>query len=101
MPHSELYDKALADLGERILNLDDPDELAYAAAEILGKTLGVSRAGYGNIDVANETIIIERDWNMPGVQSLAGTLHFRDYGSYIEDLKRGITVVISDAETDP
>ncbi|RYG38322.1 MAG: PAS domain S-box protein [Burkholderiales bacterium] len=100
MGDSEIYDKALADLGERVLNLDDPDEIAYAAAEILGRALGVSRAGYGSIDVANETIIIERDWNMPGVKSLAGTLQFRDYGSYIEDLKRGITVVIPDAETD-
>ena len=30
-----------------------------------------------------------------------GTLHFRDYGSYIEDLKRGETVVFDDAEIDP
>ncbi len=28
-------------------------------------------------------------------------LHFRDYGSYIEDLKRGETVVFADAEKDP
>ena len=48
-----------------------------------------------------ETITIERDWNAPGIQSLAGTLNFRDYGSYIEDLKRGETVVCSNAETDP
>lgn len=101
MSGSKKHDKALADLGERILNLDDPDELAFAAAEILGKTLGVSRAGYGTIDVANETITIKRDWNMPGVKSLAGVLHFRDYGSYIEDLKQGVTVVIPDARKDP
>ena len=48
-----------------------------------------------------ETITIERDWNAPGISSLAGVLHFRDYGSYIEDLKRGDTVVFADAETDP
>ncbi len=92
--------RALADLGDRIRDIDDPDDLAYAAAEILGRTLGVSRAGYGTINVAEETITIERDWNMPGVQSLAGVLHFRDYGSYIEDLKRGVTAVVSDAEKD-
>jgi PAS domain S-box-containing protein len=32
---------------------------------------------------------------------LAGTLHFRDYGTYIDDLKRGETVVFADAEKDP
>ncbi|MEO3386711.1 GAF domain-containing protein [Mesorhizobium sp. CAU 1741] len=91
----------LVALGDRIREVDDPDELAYAAAELLGRTLNVSRAGYGTIDTVLETITIERDWNAPGIASLAGTLHFRDYGSYIEDLKRGDTVVIADAETDP
>ena len=84
-----------------IREIDDPDELAYAAAELLGTRLGVSRAGYGTVDTAEETITIERDWNAPGIESLAGTLHFRDYGSYIEDLVRGETVVFEDAEKDP
>ena len=47
-----------------------------------------------------ETITIARDWNAPGIQTLAGTLHFRDYGSYIEDLKRGETATVSDAYED-
>src|SRR5690606_2976031 len=34
-------------------------------------------------------------------RSLTGVLHFRDYGNYIDDLKRGETVVIDDADTDP
>ena len=91
----------IADLETRIREIDDADELAYAAAEILGRHFEVSRAGYGTIDLANKTISIERDWNAPGISSLAGSLHFRDYGSYIEDLKRGETVVLDDAETDP
>ena len=81
--------------------LDDPADVAYAAAELLGRTLKVSRAGYGTIDPEAETIVIERDWNAPGIQSLAGKLHFRDYGTYIDDLKRGETVVFADAEKDP
>jgi PAS domain S-box-containing protein len=92
---------AVAELGDRLRDLDDTAAIAYAAAEILGTTLGVSRAGYGTIDPVAETILIERDWNAPGIRSLAGTLHFRDYGSYIEDLKRGETVTCSDADTDP
>jgi PAS domain S-box-containing protein len=92
---------ALIELGDLIRDTDDPDELAYGAAEILGRALDVNRAGYGTVDPARETITIVRDWNAPGTASLAGTLNFRDYGSYIDDLKRGETVVITDARTDP
>ncbi|MGZ2411816.1 PAS domain S-box-containing protein [Sphingomonas sp. F9_3S_D5_B_2] len=98
---SELRRQTLAELADRFRNLDDPSDLAYAAAETLGRALDVSRAGYGTVDPIRETITIERDWNAPGVHSLAGVLQFRDYGSYIEDLKRGATVVFADAERDP
>ncbi|RUY08665.1 GAF domain-containing protein, partial [Mesorhizobium sp. M7A.F.Ca.US.005.03.2.1] len=91
----------LAGLGDRIREIDDPAELAFAAAELLGKHFGISRAGYGTIDLEKETIVIDRDWNAPGIRSLAGTLNFRDYGSYVDDLKRGETVVFENAETDP
>jgi PAS domain S-box-containing protein len=90
----------LVELGDRFRDLDDPGDISFAAAELLGQALGVSRAGYGTIDPVTETITIERDWNAPGIESLAGVLHFRDYGSYIEDLKRGDTVVFADAEKD-
>ncbi len=98
---AEMRRLALVELGDRIRDGEDPDDLAFASAEILGRTLGVSRAGYGTIDPVAETISIARDWNAPGIRSLAGVLRFRDYGSYIEDLKRGKTVVFADAETDP
>ncbi|MET3901238.1 GAF domain-containing protein/PAS domain-containing protein [Devosia sp. UYZn731] len=92
---------ALVELNDRLRAIEDPEALAYATAEILGKLFDVSRAGYGTIDTRAETISIERDWNASGIQSLAGVLKFRDYGSYIEELKRGITVICEDAETDP
>ncbi|AQR73680.1 PAS domain-containing protein [Sphingomonas sp. LM7] len=92
---------ALAELADRFRDVEDPDEIAYTAAELLGQRLGASRAGYGTIDTQAETIRIERDWNAPGVRSIAGTLRFRDYGSYVDDLKAGRTVVVSDAEQDP
>jgi PAS domain S-box-containing protein len=91
----------LVELGDRFRDLEDHADISFAAAELLGQALGVSRAGYGTIDPVAETITIERDWNAPGIKSLAGVLHFRDYGSYIEDLKRGDTVVFADAEKDP
>ena len=99
--NAETRQAALLDLGDRLRDLSDPVEISYAACEILGKALGVSRVGYGSIDKVRETITIERDWNAPGIRSLAGTLRFRDYGTYIDDLKRGETVAFADADHDP
>lgn len=93
--------QALLKLADIIRELGDPDQLSFEAAKLLAETLGVSRAGYGTVDTRAETIRIERDWNAQGVQSIAGTLHFRDYGSYIDDLKRGKTAIVTDAQTDP
>src|SRR4051794_21818767 len=71
----------LATLGDYIREISNPDDLAYASAELLGRSLNVSRAGYGTVDTSAETITIVRDWNAPGILSLAGVLRFRDYGS--------------------
>lgn len=98
---AELRHAVLAELTSRLRDLDDLEEISFTAAEVLGSALRVSRAGYGTIDKEAETITILRDWNAPGITSLAGVLHFRDYGSYIDDLKRGETVVFADAEQDP
>ena len=93
--------RLLEQLDEMFNLLGDPAEVAFEAAKALGQFFGVSRAGYGTIDLSSETISIARDWNAPGIKTLAGMLHFRDYGSYIEDLKNGVTVVIADATQDP
>ncbi|WP_234780534.1 response regulator [Sphingobium yanoikuyae] len=92
---------ALVELSNVVRDVQDPADISFAASRILGEALEVSRAGYGVIDPALETITIERDWNAEGISSLAGVLQFRDYGSYIEDLKRGKDVIIADADLDP
>jgi PAS domain S-box-containing protein len=97
----EMRTRALLKLDNQFQTLEAGPDLAFAAAEILARTLEVSRAGYGTINPIAETITVERDWNAPGIKSLAGTLKFRDYGNYIDDLKRGDTVIFSDAGTDP
>ncbi len=97
----DLHLSVLATLADRFRELDDPEQIAFVATETLGLALGVSRAGYGTIDTQAETIHIRRDWNAPGIASISGTLHFRDYGSYIDDLSAGRTVVIEDAWADP
>ncbi|MCQ8278488.1 response regulator [Acetobacteraceae bacterium KSS8] len=88
-------------LSDILRDENHPDELAHRAAALLGASLGVSRAGYGTIDPLAETILIAPDWRSPGTSSIAGVLRFRDYGSYIDDLKQGTTVVIDDTRLDP
>lgn len=100
LQRGNLRQSVLVELAERFRDLDASADLSFVSAEILGRALGVSRAGYGTVDKRDETITIERDWNDEGIRSLAGVLQFRDYGSYIEDLKRGTTVVVSNAYED-
>ncbi len=90
----------MVELADCIRDIEEPSDLAFAAAEILGRRLGVSRAGFGVVDPVAETITIERDWSAPGVHNPAGVFRFRDYGSYIDDLKRGDLVVFADARND-
>ena len=98
---SETRQNALLELNDAIRDLTDAGDIAQASAQVLARTMGVSRAGYGTVDTAAETITIARDFNQPGVSSIAGVLSFRDYGSYIEDIKRGETVAIDDVALDP
>ncbi|MDR5780839.1 PAS domain-containing protein [Caballeronia sp. LZ065] len=91
---------ALALLSERIRDLASPDDISFAAAEVLGTTLEVSLVGYGIVDSTAETVTIERHWVAGDAQKLHGPLQFRDYGSYIDDLRNGVTVVIDDVRLD-
>jgi PAS domain S-box-containing protein len=98
---SDLRQTALLELGDRLRDLTTPSDMAFAAAEILGHALQVSRAGYGTACAKHETVAIDRDWRTADRPSIAGNHRFRDFGSYIDALQRGETVICSDIETDP
>ncbi|MDM9646828.1 GAF domain-containing protein [Rhizobium sp. S163] len=93
---------AFLELGDKIRELDDVKDVAFAAAEIMARNLeGATRAGYGVVDPVAETVQMLPDWCAEGISTVTGSHQFRDYGSYIEDLKRGDTVIISDVGKDP
>jgi PAS domain S-box-containing protein len=92
---------ALARLSDRLRDAESIDVVGYEAARTLGETLLVSRAGYGTIDPVAETLHVVRDWTAAGVDSLAGTLHLRAYGSFIDSLRAGEPVAIADVRLDP
>lgn len=91
---------ALIRLNDRLQEETSIEGMTLAASEILGETLAVELVGYGDVDPAAETITVGRDWTTQGAMTLAGTLQFRNFGSYIDDLKVGRTVVIADCRTD-
>jgi PAS domain S-box-containing protein len=98
---SEARRDALVRLTAEIQVLQHPADIAHAAGRILGETLGASRAGYGNLDASTDILTIERDWTAPGIKSVAGRLNLRDFGSFVDQLKRGECVTIRDVARDP
>ncbi len=97
----EIMRAALVELADVLRDTELPEDISFAAARIIGRTVDVSRVGYGEIELDAETVTILRDWTGPNVQPLIGSFALRDYGSYIDDLKRGEEVCIVDAQTDP
>ena len=100
MIQTKIYADALVKITDVIGSLTDPDAVSIAAATVLGETLGVSRVGYGTIDSVSDTLHVEQDWNASGVESLAGITPLREYGAFIDSLKRGEFISIDDVRTD-
>jgi PAS domain S-box-containing protein len=96
----EVRRAALFTLTDIFRDLTTSDEIIYKGCEILAQTLAVSRVGYGTIDPVTETLHVVRDWNAPGIETLAGVLKLRDYGSFIDDLKAGRFISINDVDKD-
>lgn len=93
--------EALIDLGDRLRDLDDIESMVIVASDLMSRTLDAVRAGFGIVDPIEETVVVRNEWRAPGAVSVAGVHRFRDYGTYIEDLKAGRTVTILDVAEDP
>ncbi|MFS0771131.1 PAS domain S-box protein [Sphingomonas sp. 1P08PE] len=92
---------ALFDLTDTLRNMDDLAAMSAVAAGIVGKTLDVSATGFGRIDAAGETLVIDRDWVSDPAYQIAGEHPMRNYGSYIDDLLANRLVAIGDVRSDP
>lgn len=90
----------LAELAQALKDLDDPVAISGVAARLIGRFLGVARAGYGAINPVDETLHVISDWTAPGIETLTGVLSLRDYGTFIDSLKRGEFTVIEDVRLD-
>jgi len=90
----------LLDLGDKLRSMDDLGAMAGVAAKLVGEVLGVSAVGFGRIDATDETLFIDEAWALADAGNIAGGHPMREYGSYIDDLKRGSIVVIPDVRDD-
>lgn len=91
---------ALIELGDHLRDLSTIPEMTAKAAEIVGRTLNASRAGYGEVDGACQIITIPRDWTAPDGTSVVGRHHFSTYGTFGPALERGETLAIPDVTAD-
>jgi len=92
------------DLSDRLRGLADPEAVKAEAVRALGEHLGVARAGYGEIDEAQETVAVRGDWTGErGVRSLAGEAQLLDaFGpAVIDELRAGRTLIVEDCLSDP
>lgn len=92
---------ATTELGDHLRDADTVLEMTTRAADILGRTLKASRAGYGELDAACEVVTILQDGASPGEASVVGRHLFADYGAVGRDIERGIPVTVYDVTTDP
>ena len=70
-----------------IRDLKSADDIAYCAAAILGQAIGRQPRRLRHHRQRCRHPAVVRDWNAPGVETLAGITALRDYGNFIDDLK--------------
>lgn len=99
--NAEIRRDALHELTQAVRDVEEPEDIAFAAAAVLGPLLGASRVGYSSIDEVSQTLITDRDWTAPDVETLTGILPLQVYGSFIDSLKLGEFTVINDVRVDP
>lgn len=100
LSRAERRQAAIVELNDRFRETEEAAQLAEIASEVLGRTLGTSRAAYGVVAASTEWVTISSDWRRDGMSSVAGRYRFADFGSFIENLRRGETVIIDDVQAD-
>lgn len=98
---SELRLEALVELGDRLRELREPGEISHVAAEVIGRTLGASRAGFAVLD-PSEASWVERDWTDGSVGSIAGQWNLREFwDNSVASIGPLESTSVADTATDP
>jgi PAS domain S-box-containing protein len=90
------------DLGKRLHGLVEPGEIMAATAELFGRYLGVSRAGYAEVGATGQFSEVEHGWTDGTMPSLAGRHRLDDFGlPLMDELRAGRTIRVDDVLSDP
>jgi len=89
-------------LEHRLRDLADPLAVMAAATEALGRELGVSRVGYGEIDDAGESVTVGRNWIADGTPDFAGSYRLDAFDDAImTEVLAGRVLTMEDVANDP
>jgi PAS domain S-box-containing protein len=93
----------LLELGDRLRPLASADEVVDAASAMLGQYLDIARVSYAEIDDAQGTFFVRRNWLNVGRTSIVGERRrLDDFGPEIIALLRaGQPMVVQDVTEDP
>ncbi|HEY0962729.1 MAG TPA: ATP-binding protein [Pseudomonadales bacterium] len=94
-------DAFLMQLDSALRPLTDPNEMALAAATLVGRYLDVDRCAYADIEDDQDTMNLAGNYlRGPEIRSIVGTLHFHDFGAEVLQLMRdGQAFVVDDIDT--
>jgi PAS domain S-box-containing protein len=98
---TEMRHKFLVELGDALRRHDDPLRIIATAIDALGRFLGVSRVGYGQVCADDTHIELQTNY-IDGVVALIGTFPLAEFGTHnISRHRQGETVVQEDIRSDP
>lgn len=92
---------ALLSLGDRLRELRSNADVVAMTAEILGRTLGTTRAGYGMVDLPAGLVTVAHSWSSDGQTSLSRTLPLDEYPASVASLRRGEVLAVADLASAP
>ncbi len=98
---AEMRLAVLVRVSELIRTIQDPYELSYAVAMIVGHHLNVRRCLFNETDIESDLEIVHRDY-CDGAPSVAGQHRISEYSSITSrEMQLGATVINCDSMIDP
>ena len=90
------------ELASALQEAHTPEQLKAAAAQKLGRHLGASCVGYGEVDAAGQYCLVHHDWTAGDCASVAATHRLDDFGVLkAQQLRKGQTVAVHDIARSP
>jgi PAS domain S-box-containing protein len=92
----------LADLGQALQPITDPDEAVAVAARLLGEHLGADRCAYAEVEADEDHFVLIGDYTRGDVPSIVGRYAMSSFGAEsLRLMREDLPYVVDDVLTDP